>query len=78
MHVERVAEAIARWSSSEPEAKATGGLGGQEQCGQATKGVWGMSWRQKAMKGVADCDKLGGTVKRVLIPRSLNYRALNP
>jgi len=34
--------------------------------------MWGMSWRQKAMKGVADCDKLGGTVKRVLIPRSLN------
>jgi len=41
---------------------------GQDQCGQATKGVWGMSWRQEAMKGVEDCDKPGGTVKRVLIP----------
>lgn len=45
---------------------------GVDQCGQATKGVWGMPWRQKAMKGVEDCDKLGGLVKRELIPRSLN------
>ena len=47
-----------------------GGLraGGQEQCGQATKGMWGMSWRQKAMKGVENCDKPGEAVKRVLIP----------
>ena len=51
---------------------------GRDQCGQATKGMWGMSWRQKAMKGVEDCDKPGGMVKRVLIPGSLNYRALNP
>jgi hypothetical protein len=36
-----------------------------------------MSWRQEAMKGVEDCDKLGGAVKRALIPRSLNYRELN-
>ena len=28
---------------------------GWEKCGQASKGVWGMSWRQKAKKGV---DKL--------------------
>ena len=28
-------------------------------CGQATKGVWGMSWHQKATKGVEDCDKSG-------------------
>ena len=41
---------------------------GDDQCGQATKGVWGMSWRQEAMKGVEDCDKPGGMVKRVLIP----------
>jgi len=51
---------------------------GQDQCGQATKGVWGMSRRQKAMKGVEDCDNLGGAVKRALIPRSLNQPALNP
>jgi hypothetical protein len=44
------------------------GQRGQDQCGQATKGMWGMSWRQKAMKGVEDCDKPGGMVKRVLIP----------
>ena len=52
--------------------------GGQEQCGQATKGVWGMPWRQEAMKGVEDCDKPGGLVKRELIPGSLNYLRVNP
>jgi hypothetical protein len=51
---------------------------GQDQCGQATKGVWGMSRRQKAMKGVEDCDKPGGAVKRALSPGCPNYRALNP
>ena len=51
---------------------------GVDQCGQATKGVWGMPWRQEAMKGVEDCDKLGGLVKRELIPRSLNERVVNP
>ena len=51
---------------------------GVDQCGQATKGVWGMPWRQKAMKGVEDCDKLGGLVKRELIPRSLNQLHVNP
>ena len=51
---------------------------GVDQCGQATKGVWGMPWRQEAMKGVEDCDKLGGLVKRELIPRSLNQRRVNP
>jgi hypothetical protein len=40
--------------------------------GQATKGTWGMSWRQEALKGVEDCDKLGEIVKRVLIPRFPN------
>ena len=52
--------------------------GGCDQCGQATKGMWGMSWRQEAMKGVADCDNPGGVVKRTLIPGSPNYRTLNP
>ncbi len=46
-------------------------------CGQTHKGVWGMSWRQKAMKGVEDCEKPGEAVKRALIPGSLNYRLLN-
>ena len=41
---------------------------GWGQCGQATKGVWGMSWRQEAMKGVEDCDKPGGAVNRALRP----------
>ena len=41
---------------------------GQDQRGQATKGVWGMSWRQEATKGVEDCDKPGGVVKRAMIP----------
>ena len=35
---------------------------------QAIKGTWGMSWHQEAMKGVEDCEKLGGAVKQVLIP----------
>ncbi len=51
---------------------------GRDQCGQATKGVWGMSWRQEAMKGVEDCDKPGGLVKRELIPGFPNHHALNP
>ena len=45
---------------------------------QATKGAWGMSWRQEASKGVEDCEKLGGIVKQVLIPRYPNWSALNP
>src|SRR5277367_4494894 len=52
--------------------------GGQEQCGQATKGMWGMSWRQKAMKGVEDCEKPGVAVNRALIPGFPNYHVLNP
>ena len=50
----------------------------QDQCGQATKGMWGMSRRQQAMKGVEDCDKPGGAVKRALSPGCPNYHALNP
>src|SRR5438094_9335154 len=67
--------------TNQPEARATGVChvwGGRDQSGQAPKGVWGMSGRQKAMKGVEDCDKPGGTVKRVLIPGCPNHHALNP
>jgi hypothetical protein len=56
----------------------SGNRRGQDQCGQATKGMWGMSWRQEAMKGVEDCDKPGEMVKRVLIPGFPNWRVLNP
>src|SRR6476660_3409383 len=47
-------------------------------CGQATKGAWGMSWRQKTMTGVEDCEKLGVVVKQTLIPKFPNQPALNP
>ena len=36
--------------------------------GQATKGTWGMSWRQEARKGVEVCEKLGGGDKQPWIP----------
>jgi hypothetical protein len=67
-----------RLALGEPGASATGAFGEQDQCGQATKGVWGMSWRQEAKKGVEDCDKPGGMVKRVLIPGCPNQRPVNP
>jgi hypothetical protein len=51
---------------------------GRDQCGQATKGMWGMSGRQKARKGVEDCDKPGGAVNRALRPGCPNHRVLNP
>jgi hypothetical protein len=54
------------------------GMRGQDQCGQATKGMWGMSRRQQAMKGVEDCDKPGETVKQVLMPGFPNRCTLNP
>src|SRR3954451_12308004 len=41
---------------------------GWDQCGQATKGVWGMSRCQEAMKGVEDCEKPGAAVKQAMIP----------
>ena len=63
---------------SKPHLLGGGSKQGVDQCGQATKGVWGMPWRQEAMKGVEDCDKLGGLVKRELIPRSLNQSGVNP
>ena len=64
------------WSSNRVNRLTS--YGGLDLCGQATKGTWGMSWRQEALKGVEDCEKLGGAVKRVLIPRFPNWHALNP
>jgi hypothetical protein len=40
--------------------------------------MWGMSWRQEAMKGVEDCDKPGEAVNQALIPGFPNDRVLNP
>jgi len=37
-----------------------------------------MSRRQKAKKGVEDCEKPGGAVKRALMPGYPNRQALNP
>ena len=68
-HASRAGSAVQRDGSI---AKAFRGGRGLDQCGQATKGVWGMSGRQEAMKGVEDCDKPGEAVKRALIPGSLN------
>ena len=56
------------------QGEGTAGAWGRGACeavdlgGQANKGVWGMSWRRKAMRGVEGCDKPGGAVKRALIP----------
>jgi len=36
------------------------------------------AWRQEAMKGVEDCEKPGGAVKRALRPGFPNRRVLNP
>jgi hypothetical protein len=44
-------------------------------CGQATKGAWGMSWRQKTKTGVEDCEKSGVAVKQALIPEFPNQPA---
>ena len=46
--------------------------------GQANKGVWRMSRRQEAMKGVEGCEKPGVAVKQALIPGFPNYLMLNP
>lgn len=51
---------------------------GKDHCGQAIKGMWGMSWRQKAMTGVEVCEKFGVADKRALIPKFPNDRILNP
>ena len=50
---------------------------GLDICGQAIKGVWGMSWHQKAKKGVEVCDKPGVVDKRAMIPGFLNEHILN-
>ncbi len=50
---------------------------GLDICGQATKSIWGMSWHQKAKKGVEVCEKPGVVDKRTLIPGFPNQRALN-
>ena len=52
--------------------------GALDSCGQATKGAWGMSWCQEALKGVEVCDKPGEVDKRALIPGYPNWSALNP
>ena len=64
-----VIEVIDKWATTDR---------GNDQCGQATKGMWGMSGRQQAMKGVEDCDKPGEVVKRALIPGCPNDHAPNP
>ncbi len=43
-----------------------------DKCGQATKGVWWMSWHREAMKDVVACDKLREAGKQALIRRFLN------
>ena len=44
------------------------GVRARDHCGQATKGMWGMSWRQEAMKGVEGCEKPGEAVKQAFDP----------
>ena len=46
-------------------------IGGLDEGGQVTKGVWGMSWRKEAMKDVVSCDKPGGAAHKP-IPGSPN------
>jgi hypothetical protein len=43
-----------------------------DKCGQATKGVWWMSWHREAMKDVVACDKLREAGKQALIRRFPN------
>ena len=43
-----------------------------DKCGQATKGVWWMSWHREAMKDVVACDMLREAGKQALIRRSPN------
>ena len=71
---------VAPRGSAVPERDSPQGrsFGALDSCGQATKGAWGMSWRQEAMKGVEDCDKPGGAVKQALILGFLNQAVLNP
>ena len=75
-------EASAPWFAQRPVGSSAfpGSVSwrGRGRRGQATKGVWGMSWRRQATKGVEDCDKPGGAVKRALSPGSLNHPLPNP
>ena len=43
-----------------------------DKCGQATKGVWWMSWHREATKDVVACDKLREAGKLALIRRFPN------
>ena len=43
-----------------------------DKCGQATKGVWWMSWHREAKKDVVACDKPREAGKQVLIRGFLN------
>ena len=43
-----------------------------DKCGQATKGVWWMSWHREAMKDVVACDMLREAGKQALIRRFPN------
>ncbi len=43
-----------------------------DKFGQATKGVWWMSWHREATKDAAACDKLREAGKQALIRRFLN------
>ena len=58
-------------------AKLAGNSGVLDICDQARKGAWGMSWYQKTLKGVEDCDMSGGVVKQTLIPEFPNRFKLN-
>ena len=49
----------------------------RDRCVQITKGMWGMSWHQKTMKGAENCDNPGGAVKQALRPGYLNEHTLN-
>ena len=59
-----------------PRAARSGGSSSEKRArsraldsgGQATKGAWGMTRHQEALKGAEDCDKPGVTVKQVMIP----------
>jgi len=43
-----------------------------DKCGQATKGIWWMSWHREATKDVVACDKLRRVGKQTLTRRCLN------
>jgi hypothetical protein len=58
--------------STQGSALRTASLTVIDKCGQATKGVWWMSWHREAMKDAAACDKLRGVGKRTSIRRFLN------